>query len=159
MDNWGGNTWSATGLPAENGENAPMPHPEFDTVALVSVEENQDAFVVALADAARGDGAYLVFQCSLTPPGASDIATGPDSYCLLDEAGAVQYGGVTRAALDGDRLTLALTDEAAETLGVEDGTNTITLNIPPEDTGRLVEGLRRIFTYGNPAKLPQLAGI
>jgi hypothetical protein len=136
-----------------------MPSPEFDTVALVTVEENQDAFVVALADEQHGEGAFLMFQCSLTPPSASDIATGLDSYCLLDDAGAIKYGGVTRAALDGARLTLVLTDEAAEEFGVEDGTNTITLTVPTEDVGRLAGGLHRVFTYGNPDKQPQISGI
>ena len=135
-----------------------MPSPEFDTVALVTVDENQDAFVVALADEQRGEGAFLMFQCSLTPPSASDIATGLDSYCLLDEAGGIKYGAVTRATLDGPRLTLVLTAEAAEEFGVEDGTNTITLTVPAEGVGRLAEGLHRIFTYGNPDKRPQTIG-
>lgn len=136
-----------------------MLSPDFDTVALVTVEENQDAFVVGLAEDQEGEGAYLVFQTSLNPPDAQDEATGLDTYCLLDEGGAVQYGGVTRASLENDMLTLALSDEAADELGVENNTGTIALAIPGDETARLAAGLRRIFTYGNPAKQPELVGI
>ena len=136
-----------------------MPSPDFDTVALVTVEENQDAFTVGLAEDETGEGAYLILQCALTPPNANETATGLDTYCLLDENGAVQYGGVTHATLNDTTLTLTLTDEAAEELDVENNTGTITLTVPQQDTARLAEGLHRIFTYGNPDKQPQLAGI
>jgi hypothetical protein len=136
-----------------------MPSPDFDTVSLVTVEENQDAFVVGLSEDQAGEGAYLILQCSLTPPSASDEATGLDTYCLLDEDGAVQYGGVTRAALEGGTLALALDEAAADELGVESRPATITLAVPPQDVDRLAAGLHRIFTYGNPAKQPELVGI
>lgn len=133
-----------------------MPSPDFDTVSLVTVEENQDAFVVGLSQDQAGDGAYLIIQCGLTPPDAQDTATGLDSYCLLDEAGAVQYGGVTRASLEGDRLSLSLSEEAAGALGVDGG---LTLTVPAADVPRLAAGLRRVFTFGNPDKQPVLTGI
>lgn len=136
-----------------------MPSPDFDTVALVTVEENQDAFTVGLAEDETGEGAYIILQCSLAPPNANETATGLDTYCLLDENGAVQYGGVTHATLHDAVLTLTLTDEAAEELDVENNTGTITLTVPQQETARLAEGLHRIFTYGNPDKQPQLAGI
>jgi hypothetical protein len=131
----------------------------FETVAAVTVEEDQDAIVVGLAENDSGEGACLIFQCSPTPPSACDIATGLDTYCLLDQDGAVHYGGVTRAVLDADRLTLTLTDAAVAELGVDDGTNSVALTIPPCETGRLAEGLRRILTYGNPSRVPELIGI
>ena len=134
-----------------------MPSPDFGTVALVTVEENKDAFVVGLSEDQTGEGAYLILQCGLTEPSASDAATGLDTYCLLDEEEAVQYGGVTRAALDGNILTLSLNEEAADELGL--ASRTIILTVPGQDTGRLAEGLRRIFTYGNPENRPRLAGI
>jgi hypothetical protein len=136
-----------------------MPSPEFRTAALVTVEENQDAFVVGLSENPTGDGAYLVFQCALTPPDAQDAATGLDTYCLLDEDGAVQYGGVTSAGLEGTTLTLTLTDEAADELGVENETRSITIDVPAPDAPGLAAGLRRIFSYGSPANRPQLTGI
>ena len=136
-----------------------MPSPEFRTATLVTVEENRDAFVVGLSENPAGDGAYLIFQCALTPPDAQDAATGLDTYCLLDEDGAVQYGGVTHAGLANATLTLALTEQAAEELGVEDESQTIVIDVPETDASRLAEGLRRIFSYGSPANFPQLSGI
>jgi hypothetical protein len=132
-----------------------MPSPDFDTVSLVTVEENQDAFVVGLSQDQSGDGAYLILQSGLTPPDEQDAATGLDSYCLLDETGAVHYGGVTQASLEGNTLTLGLSEEAAAELG----SRTLTLTVPAGDVDRLAAGLRRIFTYGNPDKQPQLTGI
>ncbi|MBO0804340.1 MAG: hypothetical protein J2P25_14855 [Nocardiopsaceae bacterium] len=136
-----------------------MPSPDFDTVSLVTVDENQDAFVVGLLEDQTGDGAYLIFQCGLTPPDGQDAVTGLDSYCLLDEDGAVQYGGVLRVSLNGGTLTLELSEEAAEELGVDDADRSITLTVPIADAPRLSAGLRRIFTYGNPDKQPQLVGL
>ena len=136
-----------------------MPTSAFDAVTMVTVEENQDAVVAGLTEHDGGDGACLIFQCSPTPPSTSDIATGLDTYCLLDQDGAIHYGGVTRAVLEPGRLTLTLTDQAARELGVEDATNAITLSFPPRETGRLAEGLRRILTYGNPTQVPELIGI
>jgi Immunity protein 10 len=136
-----------------------MPISAFDAVTIVTVEENQDAVVVGLAEHDGGDGACLIFQCSPTPPSTSDIATGLDTYCLLAQDGAIHYGGVTHAVLEPGRLTLKLTDEAARELGVEDATNTVTLSIPPRETGRLADGLRRILTYGHPTQMPELIGI
>ncbi|HTJ67412.1 MAG TPA: Imm10 family immunity protein [Actinospica sp.] len=135
-----------------------MTSPAFETVAVVTVEENQDAVVVGLAENESGEGAYLIFQCSPTAPSASDIATGLDTYCLLDQDGAIHYGGLTRVVLGADRLALTLTDAAAEEFGVDNAANTVTLRIPPRETGRLAEGLRRIFTYGNPSRHPELVG-
>lgn len=82
-----------------------------------------------------------------------------DTYCLLDEDGAVQYGGVTHATLVNATLTLTLTEDAAEELGIENDTNTIEISMPPADAPRLAEGLRRIFGYGDPAGRPRLTGI
>jgi hypothetical protein len=136
-----------------------MSSPVFETVAVVAVEENQDAFVVGLAEKVSGEGAYLILQCAPTPPSVSDIATGLDTYCLLDQDGAVHYGGLTRAVLGADRLTLTPTDAAADEFGVDNATNTVTLRIPPRETSRLAGALRRILTYGNPSQLPELIGI
>jgi hypothetical protein len=140
-----------------------MPTPQFATVALVAVEENIDAFTVGLAEDQAGEGACLILQCALTPPTDQDAATGLDSYCLMDEDGAVQYGGVLRAQLVGRTLRLDLTDEAAAELGVETEDNSLTLTlalaVPPDSVARLSAGLRRVLTYGNASQQPELIGI
>ena len=42
-----------------------MPSPDFTTAAMVTVEENRDAFTVGLAEDEAGAGAYLILQCAL----------------------------------------------------------------------------------------------
>jgi hypothetical protein len=44
-----------------------------------------------------------------------------DTYSLVNEAGAVHYGGVADWSVQDGEQRLSLTDEAATALGVEDG--------------------------------------
>lgn len=126
-------------------------------VGLVTIEENQDGFMVGLFEDEAGlEGGCLILQSGLTPPDEQDTSLGLDSYCLLDEEDTVYYGGVTRASLEGDTLTLSLSAEAARALGVD---RTMTLTVPSGDVPRLAEALHRVFTYGNPDKQPNLEGI
>lgn len=140
-----------------------MPSPQFATVAFVAVEESIDAFTVGLAENQAGDGACLILQCALTPPTDQDAATGLDSYCLMDEDGAVYYGGVLRAQLTGRTLRLEFTSAAAAELGVETEDSSLTLTlmlaVPPDLVARLSAGLRRVLTYGNASQQPELFGI
>jgi len=76
-----------------------VPSPDFDTVALVTVEETIDAFTVGLAERPSGEGAHLILQCAFTAPDEQDADGGMDTYCLMDEQGAVHYGGIQRAEL------------------------------------------------------------
>ena len=136
-----------------------MPSPDFDTVALVTVEETIDAFTVGLAERPSGEGAYLILQCALTAPDEQDAATGMDTYCLMDEQGAVHYGGIQRAELTDATLRFRFDQDAAEELDVQDPERELTLTIPADDTTRLADGLRRVLTYGNPARRPELVAI
>ncbi len=136
-----------------------MPSPDFDTVALVTVEETIDAFTVGLAQHPSGEGAYLILQCALTPPDEQDAATGMDTYCLMDEQGAVHYGGIQHAELTDATLRLRFDQDAAEELGIQDPDRDLTLAVPADDTTRLADGLRRVLTYGNPDRRPGLTGI
>ena len=136
-----------------------MPSPDFTTAAMVTVEENLDAFTVGLAEDEAGAGAYLIFQCALTPPTEQDAATGTDTYCLMDDQGAVHYGGVRRAEIADATVRLRFDEEAADELGVAHPGRELALAVPEDVTERLVEGLRRILTYGDPAQRPELVGI
>jgi hypothetical protein len=136
-----------------------MPSPDFDTVALVTVEETIDAFTVGLAQQPSGEGACLILQCALTPPDDQDAATGMDTYCLMDEQGAVHYGGIQQAELADATLRFHFDQDAAEELGIQNPDRELTLAVPPGDTIRLTDGLRRVLTYGNPDRHPQLIGI
>lgn len=136
-----------------------MPSPDFDTAALVTVEETIDAFTVGLAQNPNGEGAYLILQCALTPPDDQDAATGMDTYCLMDEQGAVHYGGIQRAELTDTALRLRFDQDAAAELGIQNPERELALTIPPADTPRLADGLRRVLTYGNPDRQPERIGI
>ncbi|MBS2964157.1 hypothetical protein KGA66_13950 [Actinocrinis puniceicyclus] len=136
-----------------------MPSPDFASVALVTVEENVDAFTVGLAADPSGAGAFLILQCALTTPTDQDAATGMDTYCLMDEQGAVHYGGVERAELTAGTLRLRFDADAAQELGVTDPQRRLSLSVPAADTERLAAGLRRVLTYGAPDRQPELAGI
>lgn len=136
-----------------------MPSPDFDTAALVTVEETIDAFTVGLAQHPGGDGAYLILQCALTPPDDQDAATGMDSYCLMDEQGAVHYGGIQRAELTSTTLRFRFDQSAAEELGIRNPERELALAIPAGDTARLADGLRRVLTYGDPDRQPERIGI
>lgn len=127
--------------------------------AVVVVEENQDAFIVGLAEDETGDGACLVFQSALRPPDEQDVAAGMDSFCMLGEDDAIEYAGVVSATLADGALTLVLTEEAAEEFEIENDMRTIEIGVPATDVPRLAAGLHRIFTYGDPARQPRLAGI
>ncbi|HZU54763.1 MAG TPA: Imm10 family immunity protein [Actinocrinis sp.] len=136
-----------------------MPSPGFDTVARVTVEETIDAFTVGLAQHPSGEGGYLILQCALTPPDDQDAATDMHTYCLMDEQGAVHYGGIQRAELTGTTLRFRFHPDAAEELGIRTPERELALAIPPADSIRLRDGLHRVLTYGNPARRPKLAGI
>lgn len=136
-----------------------MPSPDFDNVALVTVEETIDAFTVGLAADQRGEGAYLILQCALTAPTDQDAATGMDTYCLMDDLGAVHYGGIERAELDDTTLRLRFDEDAADELGIRNPERGLTLAVPARETARLADGLRRVLTYGGPDRQPELVGI
>ena len=136
-----------------------MPSPGFDAAALVTVEETIDAFTVGLAQHPSGEGGDLMLQCALTPPDDQDAATGMDTYCLMDEKGAVHYGGIQRAELTDTTLRFRFDQDAADELGIQNPERELALTIPPGDTTGLRDGLRRVLTYGNPDRHPELAGI
>lgn len=136
-----------------------MPAPDFTAAALVTVEETIDAFTVGLAQDESGEGAYLILQCALIPPTGQDTATGMDTYCLMDELGAVHYGGVEHAQLREQTLRLRFDQSAANELAIPGPERALNVAVPPGDTARLADGLRRVLTYGNPDQQPELIGI
>ena len=136
-----------------------MPSPDFTTAAMVTVEENLDAFTVGLAEDEAGEGAYLIFQCALTPPTDQDSATGMDTYCLMDEQGVVHYGGVRRAEIADATVRFRFDEDAADELGVEHPDGELALSFPADVTDRLAQGLHRILTFGDPGQRPELVGI
>lgn len=112
--------------------------------AAFDTHEDLEADVLVLAEREHGEGRRLELQRPLDPT-EDDRRLGMDIYCLVDEAGATHYGGVTAWSLDGTTLRLGLTSEAADVLGAEGG-YLITLAGPAAEARKAVErGLASIL--------------
>lgn len=119
-------------------------------------EENPhgDVRTAAMADTEDGDNRYLIVQCLLSEPDAQNRRLGLDTYCLLNEEGAVHYGGVLSAVLRGRTLEFAFDDDAAAELELPGSTVALELRVPEEGIAELARGLARILTYGDPRQHP-----
>ena len=112
-----------------------------------------------MAEDEAGEGSYLIIQCAVAPPTAQDTATGLDSYCVMDEQGAVQYGGIRRVDLTGQTLNFQFTDQAAEELDLTRPELELHLDVPEIEIRTLTDGLQRILTFGNPNQHPETTGL
>jgi hypothetical protein len=143
----------------EPGNPRAMPSPEFNSAALVTVDEDEEAFMVGFAEREDGQGAFLILQASVTPPSQSDLANGFDTYCSVDESDAVCYGGLRRAELQPGRVLLQYEAEASEVLGLAAVGGRLALTLPPgTDQARLAGALRRVLIQGDEAKRPEAVG-
>ncbi len=144
--------------PSGPAQRAHVTAPHTGTVAKVTVDDNRDAFVVGLFEQQDGSGSYLLLMCTAAEPSDHDRANGVDTYCLVDQDESLHYGGIVAAGLSGAVLTLGFGTAAAEEFGFG-GSDTLVLEVPESDTARLAAGLRRVFTYGDPARRPLLTGL
>jgi hypothetical protein len=137
-----------------------MPTPTWRTVTTVTGGENPDGqvFTLGIAENADGMGGHLIVQISLQPPTEQDTATGMDTYCVMDDEGGVQYGGIEQVELADTRLTIRFTEDAADELSVDDSELQLELDLDEEDGARLRDGLRRTLTYGNADQQPTMIG-
>lgn len=129
------------------------------TIAFTATEfgddTDDDARTVGLADAAAGDGHYLMLQIPTTPLTAQDTALGMDTYYLeIDGQGRSRYGGVAQCRQHGGVLSLELTEDAATDLDCE--RLTVALDLPETALRDLNTALRAVFTFGDPAQQPRL---
>ncbi len=109
---------------------------------------------VAESDASE-DVRYFDLQCALYEPTAQDIDLELDSYCIVNDAGGVQYGGLDEVAMGPDGLVLSFRDDAVEEL--ELSSRVVTLGIDSAiDVDEVRAGLRKVLSYGNPRKVPQM---
>ena len=84
-----------------------------------------------------------------------EIDLGMDTYCLVVDPGqATCYGGVRECELGGGRLRLALTEEAASSLGMPVDTS-FDLDLIPQQVDQLGRGLARVLTSGRADAVPQ----
>lgn len=98
-----------------------------------------EAFVAAENE--DGSGNRVELQRALEPD-EEDRRLGIETYCLVTEDGAVHYGGVRAWSLHDNRLEIALTREAADVLGVDEG---LGIRLPRSaDLDTLSRGIQRI---------------
>ena len=130
-------------------------------VTAVLVEDNvlDRVFTLGLAESSHDSSRHLVVQISLDAPTTQDISTGMDTYCIMDDLGGIQYGGVRRVELDKTTLHINFTEEAADELTLLGRNLVLELQIGARDLDRLRYGARRVFTYGNLGQQPELLGI
>ncbi|GAA0304617.1 Imm10 family immunity protein [Streptomyces turgidiscabies] len=133
--------------------------PEW-AIRVITAEENlaDSCFVVGIAEDSNGEGSYFIFQCGLRGPSEQNRALGLDSYCILDQAGGVHFGGMEEVRMDpGKGLYLRFNEAAAESLDLV--SNEILLGFSSNvDVELLGSSLRRVFFYGNPENFPQVVG-
>lgn len=122
------------------------------------VEDDLDEVVeVGLAESDDGTGFVLLLQRAGYEPDEQDIALGLDTYCLVS-GGRTHYGGVLRAARDGDTLHVRITADAASLLDLPEQF-TITLDGPADDVAAVFAGLPGVLDWGRPADRPVLVNL
>lgn len=129
-------------------------------IRVITAEENlaDSCFVVGIAEDSSAEGSYFILQCGLQEPSEQNQALGLDSYCILDQAGGVHYGGMEEVRIDPDKgLYLRFSEAATESLDLV--SNEILLGFSENvDVELLMSGLRRVLFYGNPESFPHVVG-
>ncbi|BBC29385.1 hypothetical protein SGFS_006790 [Streptomyces graminofaciens] len=137
-----------------------MPSRHGWVVRKISIEENlpDSVFTVGLAEDEAGQGCYLVFQCGLEEPSEQNRRLGLDSYCILNESGGVDYGGVEEVSISQNRLTLRFREEAIEELELPNENIVLAFHSGSDMAGLRI-GLGRILSYGDPEKFPRVMNL
>jgi hypothetical protein len=122
------------------------------------VEDEVDEVVeVGLAERDDGTGFVLLLQRTDYEPDEQDIALGMDTYCLVS-GGRTYYGGVLRAARDGNTLRLWITADAASLLELPEQL-TIMLDGAADDVTAVFAGLPGVLDWGRPTDRPVLVNL
>jgi Immunity protein 10 len=118
-------------------------------------EDDGEVYVIGLRETAAPDSWSLVFMECYDAEDPQEIGLGMDTYCLVVDPGyATHYGGVRECELDGERLRLTLTEQAAQTLGMPLDTS-LALDITPQQVDQLRRGLVRVLTSGRRDAVPE----
>lgn len=120
-------------------------------------DEDDEVVEAGFAEGADGSGFALVFQRTDYEPDEQDIRLGMDTYCLTTGDGRTHYGGLLAADLDGGRLTLRLSRDAAETIGITEVT-TVRLDVDAASLSALKNGLPQVVNWGRSEEIPTLRG-
>src|SRR5215831_6783242 len=82
-------------------------------------EDDSEVYAIGIRETGAPDSWSLSFMECYDAEDPQEIRLGLDTYCLVVDPGqATHYGGVRECQLDGGRLRLALSREAAESLGI-----------------------------------------
>jgi hypothetical protein len=118
-------------------------------------EDDGDVFIIAIREADAAGSWTLMFMEPYDVEDPQEVQLGMDTYCLVVDPGqATCYGGVRECVLDGERLRLTLTAEAADSLGMPVGTS-FGLELSPQQVDLLSRGLARVLTSGRADEVPQ----
>jgi hypothetical protein len=118
-------------------------------------EDDGDVYLVGIREAGTPDSWSLLFMECYDAEDPQEIDLGMDTYCLVVDPGqATYYGGVRECELGGGRLRLALTEEAASSLGMPVDTS-FDLDLTPQQVDQLGRGLARVLTSGRADAVPQ----
>ena len=118
-------------------------------------EDDGDVYLVGIREAGTRDSWSLLFMECYDAEDPQEIDLGMDTYCLVVDPGqATCYGGVRECELGGGRLRLALTEEAASSLGMPVDTS-FDLDLTPQQVDQLGRGLARVLTSGRADAVPQ----
>jgi hypothetical protein len=123
-------------------------------ISHVSQNDNE-VYTVAIHQTSAPDSWSLSFMEPYDAEDPQEIRLGMDTYCLVVDPGqATYYGGVLECQLDGGRLHLALSKEAAGSLGMPADIS-IALGLTPQQVDLLSQGLARVLTSGRADAVPQ----
>ena len=118
-------------------------------------DHDSDPYVVAIRETDAPGSWSLSFMECRDGDDPQEIRLGMDTYCLVVDPGqATHYGGVRECELDGGRLRLTLTQEAAGSLGMPADV-TFALDLTPQQVDLLSRGLARVLTSGRADAIPQ----
>lgn len=118
-------------------------------------EDDGEVYVVGVRETADPDSWSLLFMECYDAEDEQEVDLGMDTYCLVVDPGqATHYGGVRECELDGARLRLMLTEDAAATLGMPVDAS-FALDLTPQQVDLLGRGLLRVLTSGRTDAMPQ----
>ncbi|MET7276171.1 Imm10 family immunity protein [Streptomyces flaveolus] len=127
-------------------------------VRVVVVTEDDDCFTVGMAEDGDGEGCHLSIQSGVREPDAQQLRLGWDTYCVMNETGAVHYGGIESAAVAAGKVSFRFSSEAAAELSLPGESLELALH-EDVDVATLRVGLHRVLTYGNTEKVPAVLDV
>lgn len=120
------------------------------------LERDEHTVTVGLMRTEDGSAAGIRLGRPVVGPEPQDSRRGLDSYRIACGAGREHYGGVRQVSITRSRLQVLLDEEAAAALGVHQVSGWDLL-LSDEDYQRvIVDGLREVLEYGDPARTPQI---